>query len=293
MYNAKPSTDTASLIGTKKGYKPENKQILIGILLVPPTYNIATEALAETQSTYYDLLKQLTGRGYLIKAITEVEDQTVDPTVQEFPNGDSMTIMAGNYKAQFFCNLPDGIMKNFYGLNDKDWGAYLMWKNNSIQGKKDSSGIIFYPLSVKELKVIKSTLPNGSEVKRLVSNITFSDNVEMNANSLMAYPETWNLNDLQSLRNVSMLNAADGAGLTATVDVLDDTGNGEENLVVADFTATAGNPSSITDNGGGNYTLAGLVAGANTINLVAASAISVVDAMIQSTGASDSITVTS
>lgn len=291
-YNAKPNTDSTSLIGTKKSYKPENKQILSGILLVNPSYTIATETLAETENTYLTALKQTTGRAFLIKAISETEDQTTDASVQEFPSGDSMTIMSGDYKMQFYCNLPDGIMKNWYSLNDKDWSCYLIWKNNSIQGRKDSSGVIFYPIRVKELKVVRSTFPNGSEVKRLICTITFSENEDLDDNIIVAYPTSWNLNDLQSLRYVNMLNFADATGNEGTVDVLDDAGNGEENLVVGDFTASLGNPSSITDNGNGNYTLSGLTAGSNTCNLVAAASISKTYAMIESAGASDAATIT-
>lgn len=284
-YNQSLTTDNAENIGSH-GYKSENKKIPGKIILVPKGDSIDTEANAKLVATYNGNIKGTTGRWYVTPPITEIEDMTSDSTVVDFPNGDKRTISLGNYGFAMYFDVPDAVIATLPSLNNKQWDAYIVWLGGFVEGRKDSSGVIFYPKRVKEFIIDRRTIPDGSTVQRVKAVITFDEKSDMEENTIFVEPTAFDPMDLDSLRDVTLTIADGSVTKHADVTVKDDLGEGVEGLVSADFDDTGGTPniSAVTDNGGGSYDITYDAAGDCYVNLVAAASISI-DDYIESTGA--------
>jgi len=294
-YNQPTGSDNTGKIGANN-YKSENKKFLHKLIFTPKDHVISTQTLAETQSTWLTDIKQTTGRIFPSPVIVEISDNTGEPVTVEFPNGDKRTIALADYDITGYWDVPDSVVRELFTLNNKQYDAYLVWQNGAIEGRT-ADGTTFNSKRVKELNVMRRTLPDGSTVQRVMFGITFSDKQDFEEDTVYVNPSelssgSWDAQELDSLRGVDLTATDAGGSYIITLTVKDEHGVGVEGLSTTpstDIVATGGTINSITDDGGGTYSLTMADGTSTTVNLVAAASISLSTAFIESNGASSAV----
>lgn len=280
-YNQYPNTDTVTPIGMKPGYKSELKKIPKYLLLVPKGDYVATAAAGILKATYTAKLKAATGIWYKTPKIVDGADITGDTEKKDFPSGDSRVINNLSYGFDMFFDVADAVMVNLFTLNNKQWDAYIIWANNIIEGRKDTTGTIFWPKRVKEFNVSKRTIP-FKDIQLVKATILFEEVDDFQKDSIGLLPTAFDFDDIESCRQVDITPTDGTTTKTANVTVLDKLGEGVEGLVAADFVATGlVIEGAITDSGNGNYVITFTATGTLTgLTLVASASISIDDYIV-------------
>jgi len=291
-FNQFPDTDDVSLIGGKPGYVSENLVHPKWMIFVPKGDNIATYAASILKATYTATILATSGIWYKSPLIIEGAETTSDAEKKEFSSGHFRTLPTGNYAFDFMFDVKNAIAANLFTLNNKLFDVYIIWNDNIIEGRKDETGTIFWPLRVQELSINQKTIP-FKDTMVVKGTITLSDRDDRQKNSVLIKPTAFDFSTIESKRPVTISAVATGASYIVTVTVLDNVGEGVEGLLEAQFTVTGGTTAVFSETGNGIYSFTMTNGTVSTYNLVSAALLyAAIDDYIESTGVTGSITPT-
>lgn len=271
------------------GHSGEDKGMLGRFVFVNKGDTIATKTLADTQATWDDKTKLATNPWHISAPIVYQENLKGESEVYEWASGAKRTIAFSDYGYRVRFDIADATAAAFFTMNNQSFDAYIITQNGFVEGRKDSSGVIFYPKQVKEFVVEGFYDDSDGKVRFVQAVINFSEKEDFETNLAFTKPSAFDPMTLEGVRLVDVSAVATGASYIVTVTVVDQTGAPIVGLVEADFTVTGGTVSVFSETGGGIYSFTMADATVSTYTLVASASISI-DDKIKSSGATGNIT---
>ena len=273
-YNERDFDSAVETLGQKYS-QPENLGRTIKIALTSPTFEFATQTLAETESEYTDAIGEETM--FISPYVYENEDASGESVMQEFAGGDSLKVREGNTaeKLKLFLSVADMVKLQSY--KNKTWRMFVIDANGNILGTSPD-GTVFKGFELTTFDVDKMNLTSG-DVKRMIPiYYKMREPSEWSAKGVCLQPtklttDSWDPTNLDGLTDVALtvsssistkivvsaeayLKGVKILGLDATTDWILITTAGEAQTI-----------SGVTDNDDGTYDLAGTALATGTLTL--------------------------
>lgn len=246
-------------------------QNIIAIIKTPRGASIALSADASAWQA--KLLAPKASRWYLFPYSFDQENVSEDPVRQASSSGQEVQVRPGQYRYRLMFRENLEMHKAMYSHLNSGGGVYLIDSNLDLVGFS-TDGVNLKPFTLAAFFPEKIQFGTGSEVSLSPLYFALRDNTELDVNGKMiSFVSIYN--SLVPLTTVILAQVGTGSATEFTVSVkskLD--GVGIVGLVQADFTSFSG-ASGVTDNGDGTYTFAGSGMTGGTLDLVAASTLSI------------------
>jgi len=256
-------------------------------ILVPRGFSIATKTLAETLSTWTDAIKAAVGSRIYPLAPSVKQEFSQDEAVYEaLSQGAEAYLYTNTLKDTFYISaelITPTFNSNMQHLNNGVWACYIVTSTGMILGKS-SDGIKFEPFNCS-FRVLPQRKATDAEGAHLPYTLRLESYADRNLYGAVVQPTDWNpLTSLEGLLDVNLTLVGSATATDIVVDVKTDLNAiGVTGLAAADFSfikasdGTAQTPTGMTEsttvNGRYAFTFAAAVTG--SVNLVAASALTV------------------
>lgn len=267
------------------------------VFICPANYSIATEATALLEATWKTAIRATSAnRIYPMPLAVSITPEGTDDQYNDRPLAGPKLIKEGLIGFTLMLDIPKPLARKLRSFNERACSVFFADEAGNIWAWSDDNTKV-KAFDVQELRIGKQTLSDGTNGTETPLKIVLKHTSQWMDYGVVIQP-TWDPNMLDGLYDVDV-SVVSSAAAKVVVSVLIDsftatdplgqvTGLVKADFAVADDTPSAETINTCTDNGDGTYDLAfspGLGADNYTVNLVAASAISLTAYGIESTGA--------
>lgn len=259
-------------------------QLLRRIISTPDNYTITAVLAATAAQWQSDILLPAGQRIYWWPLGVNFEDVSSDETREDTPIS-SLQVFPGQHRWRLFFQENMELHKRMYSHTGSAGRAFVIDHEGKIIGTSDDGGVTLKGFDLDEINVAKLKLNDGSAATKSAVTLYCTNNLELDANGYFVEGSSF-LSDVSSLTSVVLAEVSATAtnvfvSVKSALDNVPISG-----LVLADFdislTGTV-TTSTETPAASGIYDLAGTSLATGTVNLVAASALTI--QAYESTGA--------
>lgn len=252
-------------------------QLIKGIITTPEDFSLSFEQAATTTAWQAALLATKSNRIYLWPYAVAVE-QVNEDAVYEETQLSTLAVRDGRYRFRMSFRENLQLHKAIFTHKNFEGRIFLIDNQNRIIGTELDDGS-FAGFSIDLLNPEKLMFNDGSVTSKTPVYISLEDNLELDQSGAMIEGGTV-LKALIPLTSVDLTVISASATLIvasvkSALDLVPVLGLDVADFILLDASGNAQTISGITDNDDGTYDLAGTAFVSGTLNLVAASALSV------------------
>lgn len=253
-------------------------QLPAGVITTPMDWSVTPAEMDDLVTKFQDaLLAEKRNRIYYWPDPFNVENISEEAVYQETSFG-TRSPRDGRYKFKFFYTENLEMHKAMYSHKNYSGRAIVIDNEGKVFGTVLANGN-FAGLSIDMLNVEKIVFNTGSEVSMTPMYLSILKNRELDVNGGQIDGSTF-LNSLVRLTTVNLtVESATSTEIVAKVesslDLVPVLGLTLADFVLLDSSGSAQSITTVTDNDDGTYTLGGTAFTSGTLNLVAASALSI------------------
>ncbi|MFA6619311.1 MAG: hypothetical protein WCT23_09620 [Candidatus Neomarinimicrobiota bacterium] len=253
---------------------------MIGFVWTPPGFSFEAESNFQTLADWITAIKQTDNRIYVFPEFLEVEAQDEETQYQTFGSGAQIKNREGKPGIKGTMDVATCVSAKLRGFNGQKGRIFIFYESGVILGTS-SDGVKVQGLTLNNLEVEKRPMTDNATLSLSKVMLRLNDATEKEDRPVTCLPTSWSFADLYGLLDVDIVASSPtvaGLVIDVTVECSGDplVGLVKTDVIIKDSAGATKEVTTLTDNTGGNYTVAlTLTAGDYTVTLASAATLSI------------------